>query len=84
MDIRNMEKMCRKCGVIKSFAQFGRQAKSKDGTKNYCKECISDINRERYASNREKHKTQVKDWQKENPDKVREYKRKYASKKKEL
>jgi hypothetical protein len=74
------EKCCKKCCKTKSLTEFGRQAASKDGVKNYCKMCISEMNKERYQRITEKHKRQVRDWQILNEDKVKKYKRKYLAK----
>ena len=76
-------KECRKCEQVKSVDDFGKQAKAKDGLKNYCKECIAEMNKVRYSQNKEKHLSQVKAWQSENKEKVTEYKRRYQKKKRD-
>ena len=74
-------KRCTRCDTDKPLTQFGRYEKSKDGMKNYCKECVSEVNAGRYAANRERHKARVREWQEANPDKVLEYKREYTRRK---
>ena len=76
-------KICKKCGNSKSLEDFGKQAKSKDGLKNYCKTCIADINRARYEKNKDHHISKVRAWQKKNKKKVNLYKKRYARRKRE-
>jgi len=76
-------KICKKCGESKAVENFGKQAKSKDGLKNYCKECIAEINKERYIKNKDKYIAKVREWQKNNKKKVNLYKKRYARRKRE-
>jgi 5-methylcytosine-specific restriction endonuclease McrA len=41
-------KTCPKCKVFKSLDLFGNHSGRKDGHQDYCKECVSAYNRERY------------------------------------
>ena len=77
-----MTKKCNMCKDEKPLTEFGRQAASKDGLKNWCKPCVKVKNRERYERNREKHKEQVREWQRQNKDKVLEYKKNYNRRRK--
>jgi len=44
----NTLKTCTKCQTPKPIDDFGRQTKSKDGRKNYCKVCFGELNKSRY------------------------------------
>ena len=46
-----MSKTCSKCGATKDIAEFGKYARSKDGHKSACKECLREQGRI-YARNR--------------------------------
>lgn len=73
-------KECRKCCELKNLDEFGTDKKAKDGKKRFCKSCISILNKNNYSKKREKKISQILEWQEENADKVREYKRNYARK----
>ena len=76
-------KCCKKCHKVKSLSEFGRQAKYKDGVKNYCKDCIKIMNNERYLRVRESHLAKVRKWQDENREKVLKYKKDYRERKRQ-
>lgn len=56
-------KICSKCNTEKSFLEFGTNSAAKDGYAYYCKECMKNINKQRYltpdhsAAKREWHET---------------------------
>ena len=57
------DKQCSSCGTFKPRAEFYRSAGRSDGLTCYCKECNKERNRK---------------YQEANPEKVREYHRKYC------
>ena len=79
---RNL-KECQKCFELKDVKHFGANKKTKDGKKRYCKACISIMNSDNYNKKRDKKIDQVLSWQEINAEKVREYKRNYARKKRQ-
>lgn len=50
----NITKVCKKCEVEKPIDNFNKQSKSKDGYKNYCKECFKLINNTIYIKNKKR------------------------------
>lgn len=76
-----MTKTCNKCLKIKPLEEFKIQKATKDGRSCYCKECLKPIIRacmkKRYDKNREKLIKQVRDYQKNNIAKYKEYFKKY-------
>lgn len=76
-------KVCKRCLEEKPLTEFNKQATTKDGYKNYCKPCVSEINKERYKENKEEHIEKVKKWQAENQELVRLYKARYNKKEKD-
>jgi hypothetical protein len=74
-------KECRKCLEIKSQEYFGTDNRSKDGKKRFCKSCISEMNKLNFLAKRESKLEQILSWQKDNKEKVKEYKRAYAKRK---
>lgn len=75
-------KQCSKCRKIKDFSKFRNDNSSKDGKKYYCRICDDEYNRRKYKINKEKKLQQVQIWQEQNPQKVKEYQKKYRFKKK--
>jgi hypothetical protein len=76
-------KECGKCFEFLPFNSFGTDTRSPDGKKRFCKTCISELNRANYASKSKQKTEQVLNWQKENAEKVKEYKRAYAKRKRQ-
>jgi len=76
-------KECGKCFEFFSLDKFGTDTKSPDGKKRFCKRCISELNSANYASKSKQKTEQVLNWQKENAEKVKEYKRAYAKRKRQ-
>lgn len=48
-----MEKKCGRCGQIKNYAEFNKDAHTVTGKTNRCRSCISDIGKERHKKCRE-------------------------------
>jgi len=59
-------KECYGCRKEKREEEFSLKRSSKDGLYPYCKECMSDKNRETYLKNREKFIEKAKRWQENN------------------
>jgi len=75
-------KICTKCKETFPFSGFRKQSSTKDGLKYYCKGCDDEIAKRYYEKNKIKIANNVKQWQKDNPNKVREYKKSYYGKNK--
>jgi hypothetical protein len=73
-------KKCTSCHESKPYDFFRRQSKTKDGYKYRCKKCDNLAAREYYKKKKSKIIENAKEWQKNNPDKVKEYKKKYYTK----
>lgn len=76
-------KICTKCKEEKSLGHFRKQSSTKDGLKYYCKECDDITAKRYYEENKKKIIGKVTEWQKDNPDKVRSYKKSYYGKNKQ-
>ena len=76
-------KICTKCKEEKSLEDFRKQSSTKDGLKYYCKECDDRTAKKYYERNKNKIISKVTQWQKENPDKVKSYKKSYYGKNKQ-
>jgi len=77
-------KNCPKCKEQKPLAAFRKQSSTKDGLKYYCKECDDKTAKRYYEKNKKKIITKVTQWQKDNPDKVKDYKKSYYGKNKSV
>jgi 5-methylcytosine-specific restriction endonuclease McrA len=66
-------KTCTKCG---SSGPFYRDSRIKSGLTSYCQKCINEANRQRYYRRRTDYMAKVMEWQRANPEKVRQYKQK--------
>jgi predicted methyltransferase len=77
-------KICTKCKEQKPLAAFRKQSSTKDGLKYYCKECDDKTAKRYYEKNKKKIITKVTQWQKDNPDKVKDYKKSYYGKNKSV
>ena len=75
-------KVCTKCKELKALGAFRRQSSTKDGLKYYCKECDDKTAKRYYEKNKKKIITKVTQWQKDNPNKVKDYKKSYYGKNK--
>ena len=88
-----MEKTCKKCGKVKSISEFVKCKKCKNGVRGECSKCASERNlknyhdnkelinekrRENYSGTTEEIRLRQKQWEKDNPEKIKIYsKRKY-------
>lgn len=71
-----MFKTCTKCGNKKTIDLFYKQTSSKDGLQHRCKQC-SNVDKKKYKS--KNYSEQIKQWRKNNPDKIRQYDKKWKS-----
>ena len=76
-------KTCTRCKETLVLAEFRKQQSTKDGLKYYCKKCDNVIAKKYYEKNKKKIITKVTQWQKDNPAKVRDYKKSYYGKNKQ-
>ena len=76
-------KTCTKCKEQKPLAAFRKKSSTKDGLKYYCKDCDNKSAKSYYEKNKNKIVGKVKEWQKNNPEKVKDYKKTYYKKSKE-
>ena len=65
-------KRCRGCLEEKALKEFGVQVGGREGRRARCKACCRDDARKRYASDPAKYRARTKQWQRENPDRVRD------------
>lgn len=63
-------KVCDECREMKPLSEFNRAAKEADGRQRRCRACFSRYNAERYARDRERFKTAVKQYKEANPAEV--------------
>ena len=75
-------KVCTKCKEALPLSEFRKQSSTKDGLKYYCKKCDNASAKSYYKKNKEKIVGKVKEWQNNNPDKVKGYKKSYYGKNK--
>ena len=73
-------KVCTKCNEQKPLDAFRKQRSTKDGLKYHCKECDNKTAKSYYNKNKGKIVTKVKELQKNNPTKVKGYKKSYYDK----
>ena len=71
------QKQCTKCISFKDTSEFSRNAKNKDGFRYACKSCEKKAAAAHYRKNSPKIKGQVVEWQEQNSNKTKEYKRDY-------
>lgn len=65
-------KRCKKCGRIKSYDEFSLAADTADGRRGDCKECFRKSTNSRNAANPEPNRRRTRQWQIDNPERVRE------------
>jgi len=81
-------KSCTRCKEIKPFTSFHRSKKIKDGHVSHCKECVSASHKQYYSKNKEsvkkkrmldyygnrtEHSKRVRQWKRDNTEKVMGY-----------
>ncbi len=76
----NITKECSNCKLEKSLDEFGKQLGTTDNKKYICKKCDSARAKLNYEKNKETRLRKITEWQEKNPDKVKEYKSKYKTK----
>lgn len=80
-------KPCSKCGEVKDYELFSKQASTKSGRASQCKVCQSAYSKKRYADNSERIKAEVKaardKLKAESPELLRERTRRYNATNKE-
>lgn len=74
-------KTCKKCGQTKpaTVEYFGRNKAMPDGLGFYCKECTNALSREWYAANKETRRVTAYSYRDNNPDRVKESRRKWVA-----
>lgn len=79
-----LTKKCNKCLLDKPLIDFRKQKSTKDGLTTYCIPClkaaICSCNKKRYAIKREELIKQVIKWRKDNPQKIKSWRKKYNKK----
>jgi len=75
-------KICTYCKEQKPLEAFRKQNSTKDGLKYYCKSCDDRTAKRYYKKNKKKIIMKVTQWQKDNPTKVKNYKKSYYGKNK--
>lgn len=73
-------KRCSECREVKPLAEFHRRAKSPDGRQGVCRPCAIARNKKYREDNREACNAARRDWWKRNPDRGREYHRRFNEK----
>lgn len=77
-------KTCTKCKESKRINHFNKQKTTKDGYKTECKQCAAARNKKIYEKKskiaRAIYIDNVMSWQKNNPEKVKDYLQKYRNK----
>jgi hypothetical protein len=63
-------KRCRECKEVKPVSEFNKLKRAADGLQDRCRSCFSEYNRQRYASNKERFKSDIYSYREQNPDKV--------------
>lgn len=76
-------KTCTKCKIEKPKTEFTKRSKSKDGLVYKCRSCTAEYSKMFYAENKEKRNLASMRWQKNNPEKVKQYKMKHLTEKSE-
>jgi len=66
-------KRCKHCGIEKPVDDFYTDRKAKDGRRPECKACNLARRRAKYAEDPRPYIDRVMKWQRENPERVREY-----------
>ena len=59
-------KKCTKCLTVKSFEDFNKAKKNKDGLNTWCRVCTNDYSREWARKNKKRHQSNYQKWRKNN------------------
>lgn len=62
-------KICNKCGVQKSFAEYGKRSSSKDGLFATCKACRAIYNKQWHKDHQESRRKSSSEYRRRSPDK---------------
>ena len=71
-------KRCTKCNLVKPVSEFHKTTKNADTYRSQCKSCTNAKNRDWYNENAEARIEQTNRYQREHPEKVREYGKRYC------
>lgn len=71
-----MLKKCSQCKQFEPLTEFHKNKTRKDGLATMCKDCNKENSKKQYRKDPKKHMEYVANWQKKNPEKTREYRRK--------
>lgn len=61
-------KKCAGCGQVKPLSEFNRNRRNKDGLQDRCRQCFSEYNRRRYASDPERFKASARKRRDQHPE----------------
>ena len=76
-------KVCSKCKIEKSFNEFSKSKRLKDGLQKECIDCVNKYNKEYYLKNKDKIKINVSNYSKKNSQKITEKNKVYYLKNKD-
>lgn len=76
-------KKCKKCGEEKSLDDFRNQRKTKDNKGIYCIPCTKEYAKQHYKKNKPARLVQIKKWNSDHPEKLKEYQKKWLEHQKE-
>lgn len=62
-------KHCSKCDTSKTFDEFNKNKRSKDGLGHWCRLCSNEATRKWYQDNLEENRAKGRQWAKDHPDK---------------
>lgn len=79
----NLKKTCTACFLEKEIVNFSKQARTKDGRRSHCKECVSKKSKEYHIENRDKILQYQKQYVDKNKEKVKNYRKKHSEENKE-
>lgn len=65
---------CKRCGYEKKPEQFRNQAAAKSGKHPWCRACHNEYVKKNFKENKEHRTKLIRDWQKKNPKKLKQYK----------
>ena len=77
-------KYCHVCKIAKPFAEMNQNKQSKDGCIGRCKACSAALNAVRYHDESSGFKAVTLQWQRDSPDKVKAYSKRWYDKMKAL
>lgn len=77
MHADRLTKICKKCDESKPIEEFHRAPQNKDGRSGSCKTCDNVLKRAWKTANRKRHNENGRRWRESDPERYREYKRRY-------